>query len=141
MHARDEAFISPSPSLYPASSRDRPHPLLVRCGMDSVGDVLIAGSANRYVSSSCLYGPVSCVYDDFRNRAIEGDTVAVQLLPRVQWKGRSTSLAYNGETKDNSHRRVSMPTGVVVGIIQRENRPVVASFSVSIAQSSAPDFP
>ena len=70
--------------------------------------------------------------NDFRNRAIDGDTVAVQLLPRAHWKGRLTSLAYSGETKDSSCDKVSMPTGVVVGIVQRGTRPIVATFSVSI---------
>ena len=67
-----------------------------------------------------------------RNRAIDGDTVAVQLLPQVQWKRRLTSLAYNGKTTDSSCDKVSMPSGVVVGIVQRGTRPIVASFSVSI---------
>ena len=50
MHSRDEAFVSPSPSLYPSSGRNQPHPLLIRCGMDSMRDILICGSDNR-----CIY--------------------------------------------------------------------------------------
>ena len=68
----------------------------------------------------------------FRNRAIDGDTVTVRLLPTAQWKGRLTSLAYSGMTKDSLCDKVSMPTGVVVGIVQRGTRPIVATFSVSI---------
>lgn len=47
-----------------------------------------------------------------RNRAIHGDVVAVELLPRAEWKGRSTALTEGrGEEKGEDTQSQPMPTG------------------------------
>ncbi|KAF4091014.1 hypothetical protein AMELA_G00032240 [Ameiurus melas] len=64
-----------------------------------------------------------------RNRAIQGDVVAVELLPRSEWKGRSTALTgERGEEKGEDPQSQPMPTGRVVGIIQRNWRDYVVTF-------------
>ncbi|XP_072888830.1 DIS3-like exonuclease 1 isoform X2 [Hemitrygon akajei] len=65
-----------------------------------------------------------------RNRAVQGDVVAVELLPRNQWKGRVSVLCEN-ESEEKASEEVEsepMATGKVVGIIQRNWRDYVASF-------------
>lgn len=70
-----------------------------------------------------------------RNRAIHGDVVAVRLLPRPQWKSLSDSResqkaeTVQGEVEAGSCS--AMPSGVVVGILERPERLYVASFDVS----------
>lgn len=64
-----------------------------------------------------------------RNRALQGDVVAVELLPRSEWKGRSTALTgERGEEKGEDPQSQPMPTGKVVGIIQRNWRDYVVTF-------------
>ncbi|XP_072134063.1 DIS3-like exonuclease 1 isoform X2 [Mobula birostris] len=65
-----------------------------------------------------------------RNRAVQGDVVAVELLPRNQWKGRVSVLCENESEEKASEEAESEPmaTGKVVGIIQRNWRDYVASF-------------
>lgn len=65
-----------------------------------------------------------------RNRAIEGDVVAVELLPRNEWKGRASILCENeSEEKATEETETEpMPTGKVVGIIQRNWRDYVVTF-------------
>nr|XP_056721762.1 DIS3-like exonuclease 1 [Euleptes europaea] len=65
-----------------------------------------------------------------RNRAIHGDVVAVELLPQGEWKGRTSALCEN-ETEEKASGEVSsepMPTGRVVGIIQKNWRDYVVTF-------------
>nr|XP_010311475.1 PREDICTED: DIS3-like exonuclease 1 [Balearica regulorum gibbericeps] len=65
-----------------------------------------------------------------RNRAIHGDVVAVELLPLQEWKGRTVALCEN-ETEDKALADTSgdpMPTGKVVGIIQKNWRDYVVTF-------------
>ncbi|XP_061451111.1 DIS3-like exonuclease 1 isoform X3 [Rhineura floridana] len=66
-----------------------------------------------------------------RNRAIHGDVVAVQLLPQSEWKGRTAALCEN-ETEDRTSGEAGseliMPTGKVVGIIQKNWRDYVVTF-------------
>ncbi|XP_062998598.1 DIS3-like exonuclease 1 [Elgaria multicarinata webbii] len=65
-----------------------------------------------------------------RNRAIHGDVVAVELLPRNEWKGRTAALCEN-ETEEKTAGEVcceTMPTGKVVGIIQKNWRDYVVTF-------------
>ncbi|XP_033023786.1 DIS3-like exonuclease 1 isoform X1 [Lacerta agilis] len=65
-----------------------------------------------------------------RNRAIHGDVVAVELLPKSEWKGRTAALCEN-ETEDKTSGEVygePMPTGKVVGIIQKNWRDYVVTF-------------
>lgn len=65
-----------------------------------------------------------------RNRAIHGDVVAVELLPLQEWKGRIVALCEN-ETEDKAPADTTgdpMPTGKVVGIIQKNWRDYVVTF-------------
>ncbi|KAE8618468.1 hypothetical protein XENTR_v10009392 [Xenopus tropicalis] len=64
-----------------------------------------------------------------RNRAIHGDLVAVELLSRSEWKGRNGALCEN-ETDEKAvdAQAEVMPTGRVVGILQRNWRDYVATF-------------
>ncbi|XP_078539155.1 DIS3-like exonuclease 1 isoform X2 [Lissotriton helveticus] len=65
-----------------------------------------------------------------RNRAIHGDVVAVEMLPKNEWKGRLSALSENeaddktpGETQSEL-----MPTGRVIGVIQKNWRDYVVTF-------------
>ncbi|KAK3090437.1 hypothetical protein FSP39_011852 [Pinctada imbricata] len=82
---------------------------------DSGSDVLIHGMSHR-------------------NRAVHGDTVVVELLPRSEWRGKSMVIrdkeerdtGGSGEVEESSN---IMPTGRIVGIVQRNWREYVASFA------------
>ncbi|XP_069480367.1 DIS3-like exonuclease 1 isoform X2 [Ambystoma mexicanum] len=65
-----------------------------------------------------------------RNRAVHGDVVAVELLPRCEWKGRLSALGENepDERTAGDSQSESMPTGRVVGIIQKNWRDYVVTF-------------
>ncbi|XP_030044699.1 DIS3-like exonuclease 1 [Microcaecilia unicolor] len=64
-----------------------------------------------------------------RNRAVHGDVVAVELLPRAEWKGRTCALSDNEmEEKAGEPHAEPMPTGRVVGVIQKNWRDYVATF-------------
>ena len=69
------------------------------------------------------------------NRAMDGDIVAVQLLPESQWKRPSTKVQHDDGEEEDAHVAMidpeeevlelpsqSKPTGVVVGIIKRNWR-------------------
>lgn len=73
------------------------------------------------------------------SRCIHGDIVAVQLLPREQWK-KTTSIAVEDEEDEEkmhgeeemeyemetaAENEVGEPTGKVVGVIRRKWRPYV----------------
>ncbi|XP_059714690.1 DIS3-like exonuclease 1 isoform X2 [Haemorhous mexicanus] len=65
-----------------------------------------------------------------RNRAIHGDVVVVELLPVHEWKGRTVALCEN-ETEDKAPADTTgdpMPTGKVVGIMQKNWRDYVVTF-------------
>ncbi|XP_061571365.1 DIS3-like exonuclease 1 [Cololabis saira] len=64
-----------------------------------------------------------------RNRAVHGDSVVLELLPRSQWRGRLTALAEGPgtETGEDGEGR-PVPTGRVVGILQRNWRDYVVTF-------------
>ncbi|NWS91219.1 DI3L1 exonuclease, partial [Toxostoma redivivum] len=83
------------------------------------------GSKNTELQSDILiYGPKA------RNRAIHGDVVVVELLPVHEWKGRTVALCEN-ETEDKAPADTTgdpMPTGKVVGIIQKNWRDYVVTF-------------
>ncbi|XP_069722504.1 DIS3-like exonuclease 1 isoform X1 [Phaenicophaeus curvirostris] len=83
------------------------------------------GSKERELQSDILiYGAKA------RNRAIHGDVVAVELLPSHEWKGRTVALCEN-ETEDKAPAETTgdpMPTGKVVGIIQKNWRDYVVTF-------------
>ncbi|CAM9816148.1 DIS3-like exonuclease 1 [Lampetra fluviatilis] len=68
-----------------------------------------------------------------RNRAVHGDTVVVELLPRAEWHGRATGLSGGDGTDERAEEEAApktepMPTGRVVGILQRNWRDYVATF-------------
>ncbi|XP_027053646.1 DIS3-like exonuclease 1 isoform X3 [Pocillopora damicornis] len=98
--AQDEAFVQKSGKGM-SDSKD---------SLDS--DVLITGMVNR-------------------NRAVHGDVVVVELFPKSQWKGRSMAIRSSDEGADESREDQSdvMPTGRVVGVVQRNWRDYVASFA------------
>ncbi|XP_060081062.1 DIS3-like exonuclease 1 [Ylistrum balloti] len=83
---------------------------------DSDSDILVHGMSNR-------------------NRAVHGDLVVVELLPRSQWRGRSNVIRDGDtDTKDTGEDDIEentsvMPTGRVVAISQRAWREYVATFS------------
>ncbi|XP_029646504.1 DIS3-like exonuclease 1 [Octopus sinensis] len=64
-----------------------------------------------------------------RNRAIHGDLVVVELLPKSEWRGRSMCLNENNQGSEDEESDMStvMPNGKVVGIIQRNSRDYAAS--------------
>ncbi|XP_060031688.1 DIS3-like exonuclease 1 [Erinaceus europaeus] len=65
-----------------------------------------------------------------RNRSIHGDLVVVELLPEGQWKGRTTTLCESDGDDRASGEAPSepMPTGRVVGILQKNWRDYVVTF-------------
>ncbi|KAM9765078.1 DIS3-like exonuclease 1 [Menidia menidia] len=96
--AQSEAFLTPGSSSKSAAT-------------DLSGGVLVHGGRNR-------------------NRAVHGDVVAVELLPPSEWKGKVTALTEGqGEEKGGEDgERKPMPTGRVVGILQRNWRDYVVTF-------------
>jgi exoribonuclease R len=80
-----------------------------------------------------------------RNRAVHGDSVAVELLPREQWRPKTNQLkvAAVTDTSSPSHggaddpsslsssarapSSVAMPTGRVIRVLERNWRPYVAT--------------
>nr|XP_054756295.1 DIS3-like exonuclease 1 [Lytechinus pictus] len=71
-------------------------------------DILISGSKNR-------------------NRAVHGDIVVVELLPKAQWTGKRLALKSGDDKKEESISEV-VPCGRVVGISERNWRDYVATF-------------
>ncbi|XP_023414124.2 DIS3-like exonuclease 1 isoform X3 [Loxodonta africana] len=65
-----------------------------------------------------------------RNRSIHGDVVAAELLPKDEWKGRTTALGESDNEDKASGESPSepMPTGRVVGILQKNWRDYVVTF-------------
>ncbi|XP_044620614.2 DIS3-like exonuclease 1 isoform X2 [Equus asinus] len=65
-----------------------------------------------------------------RNRSIHGDVVVVELLPKNDWKGRTVALCENdGDDKASGEPPSEpMPTGRVVGILQKNWRDYVVTF-------------
>lgn len=73
-----------------------------------------------YVTSSRFGGDIFIPGMKYRNRAIQGDDVAVKLLEKDKWKSRNHSLQFeNGDGE-------KIPTGEIMGIIQRHWRDYVA---------------
>ena len=79
-----------------------------------------------------------------RNRAIHGDIVVVQLLPKSEWKGRLNTLAERSEAvekevaEDKWEKRADVsPTGKVVGVVQRCWREYVATIPRAEAEEAA----
>lgn len=73
----------------------------------------------------------------FRNRAIHDDLVAIKLFPKSQWRSHNNALpTEEGQKSEEAEGVVEgtskvMPTGMVIGILQRADRLYVASFDVS----------
>ncbi|MGH0140895.1 UNVERIFIED_CONTAM: hypothetical protein FKN15_049149 [Acipenser sinensis] len=89
--------------------------------------VRIQGSANKNTE---LSSDVLVCGGKQRNRALHGDVVAVELLPRSEWRGRATALSQS-EGEDRLAEELQsqpMPTGTVVGIVQRNWRDYVVTF-------------
>ncbi|KAM4744521.1 DIS3-like exonuclease 1 [Anableps anableps] len=77
-----------------------------------------------------LSGGVLVVGSKSRNRAVHGDAVAVELLPKSEWRGRVTALS-EGQLDEKSGETTEtkpMPTGRVVGILQKNWRDYVVTF-------------
>lgn len=65
-----------------------------------------------------------------RNRAVHGDGVVIELLPRNEWKGRTMALT-EGQGEERAQEDTQsqpLPTGRVVGILQRNWRDYVVTF-------------
>ncbi|KAJ8417613.1 hypothetical protein AAFF_G00224560 [Aldrovandia affinis] len=89
--------------------------------------VRVEGSTNKGTE---LNSDVLVCGAKLRNRAVHGDTVAVELLPRREWRGRNTALT-EGEAEERAGEEPQsqpMPTGRVVGILQRNWRDYVVTF-------------
>ncbi len=90
-------------------------------GFDT-GDVLVPGAS-------------------FRNRAVHGDVVVVQLLPKSEWRSKLNRLAEKkekGEGGEEWERRADVcPTGKVVGVVQRNWREYVATIPKEEAEEAA----
>ncbi|XP_075063694.1 DIS3-like exonuclease 1 isoform X2 [Mixophyes fleayi] len=64
-----------------------------------------------------------------RNRAIHGDVVAVEILPKSDWKGRTRALCENeADERSGDTESELLMTGRVVGVLQRNWRDYVATF-------------
>ncbi|XP_029354236.1 DIS3-like exonuclease 1 [Echeneis naucrates] len=62
-----------------------------------------------------------------RNRAVHGDVVVAELLPKSEWRGKVTALMEGqGEVKSGEDKL--LPTGCIVGIQQRNWRDYVVTF-------------
>ncbi|XP_057699749.1 DIS3-like exonuclease 1 isoform X2 [Corythoichthys intestinalis] len=65
-----------------------------------------------------------------RNRAVHGDIVVVELLPKSEWRGKVSALTEGQLDEKNGEDLQSkpMPTGRIVGILQRNWRDYVVTF-------------
>ncbi|CAL8352466.1 unnamed protein product [Merluccius merluccius] len=89
--------------------------------------VRLEGSSNK---NTDLNSDVLVSGGKSRNRAVHGDTVVVELLPRSEWSGRAMALS-EGQGEDKPPESIQsqpMPTGRVVGILQRNWRDYVVTF-------------
>ncbi|XP_008308916.1 DIS3-like exonuclease 1 [Cynoglossus semilaevis] len=87
--------------------------------------VMLEGFSNK---SSDIGWCVLVHGDKARNRAVHGDIVVVELLPKSEWKGKVTALTEGqGEEKSGEDERKPMATGRVVGVQQRNWRDYVVT--------------
>ncbi|XP_077479614.1 DIS3-like exonuclease 1 [Stigmatopora argus] len=65
-----------------------------------------------------------------RNRTVHGDTVVVELLPKSEWRGKASALTEGQLDEKNGEDIQSkpIPTGKIVGILQRNWRDYVVTF-------------
>lgn len=71
-----------------------------------------------------------------RNRATHGDVVAVELLPKSEWRGKATALSEGQAEERSSEGSGTTPTGRVVGVLQRSWRDYVVTFPARDASQS-----
>ncbi|KAF0022328.1 hypothetical protein F2P81_025434 [Scophthalmus maximus] len=88
--------------------------------------IMTEGFSNKSTDSWCVlvHG------DKHRNRAVHGDVVAVELLPKSEWRGKVTALSegQGAEPSGEDGERKPLPTGRVVGVLQRNWRDFVVTF-------------
>lgn len=91
-----------------------------------------------FIRGDANIGEIVIVGSEYRNRAVHGDVVVVELLNKSSWVAPSTHISYNpeevhaaAEDEEESSSRVRTrevkPTGRVVGIISRNWQPYVAT--------------
>nr|XP_019966186.1 PREDICTED: DIS3-like exonuclease 1 [Paralichthys olivaceus] len=82
--------------------------------------------SNKSTDSRCVLVPG----DKNRNRAMHCDVVVVELLPKNEWRGKTTTLteAQGEERSGADDDSKPVPTGRVVGILQRNWRDYVVTF-------------
>uniref|UniRef100_A0A8D3E4M7 DIS3-like exonuclease 1 n=1 Tax=Scophthalmus maximus TaxID=52904 RepID=A0A8D3E4M7_SCOMX len=80
--------------------------------------IMTEGFSNKSTDSWCVlvHG------DKHRNRAVHGDVVAVELLPKSEWRGKVTALS------EGQGAEPSGEDGRVVGVLQRNWRDFVVTF-------------
>ncbi|XP_033842613.1 DIS3-like exonuclease 1 isoform X1 [Periophthalmus magnuspinnatus] len=98
--------------------------------------VTTQGFSNKSTDLSCdvlVLGVKNC------NRAVHGDSVVVELLPHSEWRGRTTALteAQGEERSMEDQNNQPMPTGRVVGILQRNWRDYVVTFPTRETQTQS----
>jgi exosome complex exonuclease DIS3/RRP44 len=75
------------------------------------------------------------------NRGVDGDIVAVKILPQSEWKSSVSAIIeediaeYSEETDDVKSELVA--TGIIVGIIKRNWRPYCGTIDASSVQSTS----
>ncbi|XP_066912186.1 DIS3-like exonuclease 1 isoform X2 [Clytia hemisphaerica] len=90
------------------------------------GKISSSSTSTNNISQVLIHGTAA------RNRAVDGDSVVVELLPESQWKSRSTSIHQHSESNSSSTNQHNdsddkMATGRVVGVLQRNLRDYVVS--------------
>ncbi|TDH17480.1 hypothetical protein EPR50_G00008790 [Perca flavescens] len=93
----------------------------------SEASIMTEGLSNK--NKDLSWGVLVCGGKN-RNRAVHGDVVVVELLPKSEWRGKDTALTEaQGEEKSGEEADSKpMPTGRVVGILQRNWRDFVVTF-------------
>ncbi|KAG0244576.1 DIS3 mitotic control [Actinomortierella wolfii] len=105
-----------------------------------------------FIRGDARIGEIVIVGNEHRNRAVHGDLVVVELLPKHHWVSPSTHISYDPaethpaaeEAEDEQHvvtattlsSRQVKPTGRVVGIISRNWRPYVATLQEGAEKES-----
>ncbi|KAF9584372.1 DIS3 mitotic control [Lunasporangiospora selenospora] len=92
-----------------------------------------------FIRGNANIGEIVIMGSEYRNRAVHGDVVVVELLNKASWVAPSTHISYDPEevhaaADDNDeerstgrrHREIK-PTGRVVGVLTRNWQPYVAT--------------
>eukprot|EP00040_Diaphanoeca_grandis_P033579 m.205994 g.205994 ORF g.205994 m.205994 type:complete len:1079 (-) comp32933_c0_seq1:110-3346(-) len=97
------------------------------------------------IDKSPTTSDILIVGDIDRNRAVHGDKVAIELLPKSQWQSRNTGLKTTEKTDTSgaaesatraTRSNDAMPTGKVVGILQRNWRSYVVTMQEGDAEKA-----